>query len=179
MVPLLPYVEQGSVYQQIDIKKGYSTNLPAVQARIKTFLCPAGERAKDTAEGLTHYVAMAGIGLDAAIRPAGAPGNGFIGYDRLTSSSMIKDGASNTIAVMETCSGLGPWARGGSSNVRGFDPADLPFSGDQRPFGGHTGGMNVAMADGSVHFIGSSIDASVLAALITIDGGERIDLSQW
>jgi prepilin-type processing-associated H-X9-DG protein len=175
MVALLPYLEQDSLYRQIDLEKGYAGNLPAVQTSIRTFMCPA---AKDTAmaDALTHYVAMSGIGLDAATQPAGASGNGFMGYDRQTSLSMIKDGTSNTIALMETHSGLGPWARGGSSNLRGFDPADVPLFGDQRPFGGHPNGINAAMADGSVRFISSSIDPSKLAAAITIDGGELVDL---
>jgi prepilin-type processing-associated H-X9-DG protein len=129
---------------------------------------------------------MSGIGHDAAWQPAGAAGNGFMGYDRLTSMTMIEDGASNTIALMETQFGIGPWARGGSSTLRGFDPADLPLYGDGRPFGGHAAdkrlfggqpiGMNAAMADGSVRFLRSSIDPKSLAAAITIAGGEPVDL---
>jgi hypothetical protein len=99
-----------------------------------------------------------------------------MGYERLTSFAMIKDGTSNTIALMETRIGLGPWARGGASNVRGFDPADLPLHGDQRPFGGHAGVMVSGMADGSVRAIRSSIDPKQLAAAITIAGGEPLDL---
>jgi prepilin-type processing-associated H-X9-DG protein len=175
MVALLPYLEQDSLYERIDLEKGYAGNLPAVQTRLKLYLCPASKDAT-TADAVTHYVAMSGIGLDAAMQPAGAPGNGFMGYDRLTSLSMIKDGTANTIALMETRSGLGPWARGGSSTLRGFDPADVPLFGDQRPFGGHKDGINAAMADGSVRFLGSSIDPGKLAAAITIDGGEAPDL---
>jgi prepilin-type processing-associated H-X9-DG protein len=119
---------------------------------------------------------MSGIGHDAAEQPAGAGGNGFMGYDRLTSVKMITDGTSNTIALMETRVGLGPWARGGASTLRGFDPADLPLHGDNRPFGGHSYGMNAAMADGSVRFLSSSIDAKRFAAAITIAGGEPVDL---
>jgi prepilin-type N-terminal cleavage/methylation domain-containing protein/prepilin-type processing-associated H-X9-DG protein len=175
MVALLPYVEHDSLYESIDLEKGYAGNLPAVQTRMKLFLCLASKDGT-TADAATHYVAMSGIGLDAATQPAGAPGNGFMGYDRLTSFSMIKDGTSNTIALMETRSGLGPWARGGSSTLRGFDPADVPLFGDQRPFGGHQDGINAAMADGSVRFLRSSIDPSRLAAAITIDGGETSNL---
>ena len=175
MVALLPHLEQDSLYRQIDLAKGYAGNLPAVQTTMRIFICPAPS-AEAVAEAVTHYVAMSGIGLDAAKQPAGTAGNGFMGYDRLTSWSMIKDGPSNTIALMETRSGLGPWARGGSSNLRGFDPSDVPLYGDQRPFGGHRDGMNAAMADGSVRFIRSSIDPGKLAAAITIDGGEPFDL---
>jgi prepilin-type N-terminal cleavage/methylation domain-containing protein len=177
MVALLPYLEQDASYRQIDLEKGYEGNLPAVQTRCNVFRCPTwNEKEAATVDAVTNYVAMSGIGLDAATRAAGAPGNGFMGYDRLTSYSMIKDGSSNTIAVTETQSGLRPWARGGSATLRGFDPDDLPLCGDQRPFGGHNGGWNAAMADCSVHFISSSIDPSKLAAAITIDGGERVDL---
>jgi prepilin-type processing-associated H-X9-DG protein len=77
---------------------------------------------------------------------------------------------------METRFGLGPWARGGTSNVRGLDPTDVPLHGDHRPFGGHASGMHAAMADGSVRFLRSSIEPKILAAAITIAGGERVDL---
>src|SRR5262249_43548536 len=144
MVALLPHLEQDSLFKQFDVEKGYTGNLPAAQTRIKMFLCPAAKEA-GTADAVTHYVAMSGIGYAAAEQPAGAAGNGFMGYDRLTSVAMIKDGTSNTVALMETRWRLGPWARGGPSNVRGFDPADVPLYGDGRPFAGHDRGMNVAL----------------------------------
>jgi prepilin-type processing-associated H-X9-DG protein len=117
---------------------------------------------------------LGGIGPDAAKQPAGATGNGFMGYDRLTSVTMIKDGTSNTIAVMETRAGLGPWSQGGASTLRGFDPNE-PLQGDHPPFGGHVSGMNAAMADGSVRVLPTSIDPKKLAASITIAGGEPVD----
>ncbi len=175
MVKLLPYLEQDSVYRQFDFEKGYAGNLPAAQARFRTFICPASKE-EATAEAVTHYVAMSGIGYAAAEQPAGAVGNGFMGYDRLTSIEMIKDGTSNTIALMETRVGIGLWARGGASTVRGFDPADMPLHGDNRPFGGHSTGMHAAMADGSVRSLRPSIDAQRFAAAITIAGGETVDL---
>jgi prepilin-type processing-associated H-X9-DG protein len=175
MVAVLPYMEQLSLYRQFDLAKGYAGNLPAAQKVIKTFLCPAGKEGA-TADAVTDYVAMSGIGPDAAGQPAGAAGNGFMGYDRPTSVAMIKDGTANTIALMETRVGLGPWARGGPSTLRGFDPADVPLHGDNRPFGGHPDGMNAAMADGSVRFLRPSIDPGRLAAAITIAGGEPADL---
>ena len=185
MVALLPYLDQASLYQQFDMKKGYAGNVPAAQTRLNTFLCPESKEAA-TLDAVTSYIAMSGVGHDAAWQPAGTAGNGFMGYDRLTSMTMIEDGASNTIALMETHFGLGSWARGGSSTLRGFDPADLPLYGDDRPFAGHAAdkrlfggqpaGMNAAMADGSVRFLRSSIDPKRLAAAITIAGGEPVDL---
>ena len=175
MVAVLPYVEQGEVGKRFDAAKGYTGNLPAAQTRVKLFLCPAGKEASMN-DPVTHYIALSGVGDDAASRPAGAVENGFMGYTRPTSMTMIKDGTSDTIALMETRFNLGPWARGGASNVRGFDPADLPVCGDQRPFGGHSEGMNAAMVDGSVRFIRSSIEPQILAAAVTIAGGEVVNL---
>jgi type II secretory pathway pseudopilin PulG len=175
MVALLPYLEQDPLYRRFDPTKGYVGNLPAAQTSVKTFLCPASEPASKL-EAVTTYIAMSGIGRDAAEQAAGAAGNGFMGYDRKTSIVMIKDGLSNTIALAETGSGIGPWARGGASGLRGFDPADLPLHGEGRPFGGPPKGLNLAMADGSVRLISPSIDPKVLAAAITIAGGESFEL---
>ncbi len=175
VVTLLPYLEQGSLYRQFDMNLGYAGNLPASQTGLKVLLCPKANLA--LTDATIHYVAMAGIGADAASRPVGEVGNGFMGYDRQTSATAIRDGLSNTIALIETRSNLGPWARGGTSTVRGFDPGDVPWSGERRPFGGiHSDGIQLAMADGSVRFIQSRIDSKQLAAAITIAGGETIGL---
>lgn len=171
MVALLPYLEQSSLYEQFDINKGYAGNLKAAGTTIKVFFCTAGQ---ETTPGsaVTHYVAMSGLGRDAAGRPAGAAGNGFMGYERLTSFEMIKDGTMNTIALMETRVGLGPWARGGASNLRGFDPANVSLYGNGLPFGAHDKVTFAAMADGSVRYVSKSIDPNRLAAAITIAGAE-------
>ncbi|MDY3551244.1 DUF1559 domain-containing protein [Gemmata sp. JC717] len=175
MVALLPYLEQESLYRQFDREKGYAANLPAGQASVSTFICPSSQEVATTA-GLTNYVAMAGLGSDAASRPAGAAGNGFMGYDRVTSFSMIKDGSSNTIALTETRVGLGPWARGGTSNLRGFESAEFLNHAEGRSRSSVPNGANVGMADGSVRFIGSGTDPKKLSAAITIAGGETIEL---
>lgn len=172
LAELLPNLEQNALYQQLDLAKGYAENLPAVQARIPMFLCPE-PRERKSVGAVTHYIALSGIGEHAAERPAGAAGNGFMGYHRLTSVAMIKDGTSNTIALMEMRAAFGPWARGGTATLRGFNPAD---AGDDRPFGGHAAGMNTAMADGAVRFLHSATDPKRLTAAITIAGGEPVNL---
>jgi hypothetical protein len=175
MVALLPYLEQSSLAAQFDFEKGYSGNLAPSKTVIKTFICAASTNIP-AGEAVTNYLALAGIGIDAARQPSGTEGNGFMGYDRLTSLAMIEDGTSNTIALMETRSGYGPWAMGGGSNLRGFDPTEVPLHGDQRPFGGHLEGMRTAMADGSVRVLTPAIDPMKLAAAITIAGREPVNL---
>lgn len=174
LVALLPYLEQKPLYDQFDLNKGYQANLPAAGTKIRLFVCPTAKDA-GTAGAVTYYVAMSGIGLDAATQPSGVAGNGFMGYDRLTSWNDIRDGSANTIALMEARFGIGPWAQGGPSTLRGFDPS-LSLHGEQRPFGWHDKVMQAAMADGSVRMIRTTIDAKMLAAAITIAGKEPVDL---
>lgn len=175
MVALLPHLEEDARFRQFDVEKGYTGNLPAANAPIKLFNCLEGKAATPT-EATTNYVALAGIGRAASEQPKDTAGNGFMGYDRVTTLAGIADGTSNTIALMETRTGVGPWARGGHSTLRGFDPADLPWFGDGRPFAGHTKGINVAFADGSVRFIRETAEPKKLAAAMTIAGGEVHDL---
>ena len=182
MVTLLPHLDQNALYQQLNLEKGYPENRAITDKPIREFLCPAQVKSLDQSNlSITTYVAIAGIGLDAASRPVGAPGNGFMGYDRKTTPSMIRDGLANTIALMETettlspwarSGTLGPWAQGGIATVRGFDLMDLPISGNGRPFHQHYQSFQVAFADGSFRRLNSSINPDILASWITIDGGE-------
>jgi prepilin-type processing-associated H-X9-DG protein len=175
MVALLPFLEHSPLHKQFDVTKGYADNLQAAKTSYWLYWCPAGKES-DRDNALTHYIAMGGVGHASATQSEGAVGNGFMGYDRVTSMAMIRDGTSQTIALMESHTDLGPWARGGTSTLRGFDPADLPLHGEGRPFGGHANKMHAAMADGSVRVLNPSIDPQRLAAAITIAGGENIDL---
>ena len=176
MVALLPYLEQETLHEQFNLEKGYAENLSTSQTAIRTYLCPWTK--KVTKGGaVSHYVAMAGLGPNAATRSAGAKGNGFMGYDRETSFKMIEDGTSNTIALMETRTQLGPWARGGPCTLRAFDPKVVPrLHGEKRLFSSDPEGVNVGIADGSVRFVSPSFDPKKLAAAITIAGGESDSL---
>lgn len=166
MVALLPYIEHDVLAKLFDMRKGYGGNTAHTSQPVKVFLCPSG--GADPPYTMTHYIALAGLGSDAASRPAGAAGNGFMGYTRVTDFDMIRDGTANTIAITETRVRIGPWARGGDSTLRGFDPAAPD------PFDGHKDLFQVAMADGSVRSIRTSVNPNVLAAAMTIAGGEPI-----
>jgi prepilin-type processing-associated H-X9-DG protein len=78
----------------------------------------------------------------------------------------VTDGAANTILVVET-NDLAPWTA--PHDVAFSSASSLGASGTE-----HDGGFNAAMADGSVHFLKSTIDPGVLWSLMTRDGGEVI-----
>ena len=80
----------------------------------------------------------------------------------------VTDGTSNTILVVEA---------GDQSAVEWTKPDDFtpdPKNPTKGLLGHHPGGLNVVMADCSVHFISASIDPKVLWALFTRNGGEVI-----
>jgi prepilin-type N-terminal cleavage/methylation domain-containing protein/prepilin-type processing-associated H-X9-DG protein len=118
----------------------------------------------------------------------------------------IKDGPSQTILIAE-CAGRpqlwhagkeftegpislvsgGPWATRNLLWCRGAAPDGATFFGtcavnctnDREVYGFHTGGANVVFADGSVHFLGASIDIRVFAALVTRAGREVVSGSDY
>ncbi len=149
---------------------------PQAVGRLPLLTCPAAAGAADEhMPGWTWYVGVAGVGRDAPELPAGHPRAGVFGYDRRTRVADIRDGASTTLMLAETASANGPWTAGGPATVRGLDPGRQPYIGLGRQFGGtHRGGVNVAFADGSVRFLGESIDPKVFEALATIAGSEML-----
>jgi prepilin-type N-terminal cleavage/methylation domain-containing protein len=116
----------------------------------------------------------------------------FYRYDWVNPRRMasVTDGTSNTFMVGEdlpdrnqwcswpyannavgTCA-IAPNAR--RLNGKDYDRGDW---GDVYAFRSrHTGGLNFACVDGSVHFVSDSIDLSVYRALATIQGGEAVSL---
>ena len=157
------------------------------------FICPAsGIDARDWAgltPPVTHIVAVAGVGPDAANLLAGHPRAGVIGNDRGASLGLklneVPDGTSNTLLIAEIGGDAGPWARGGWGTLRELNPASRPHVGPGRAFGGfhvaernwfspHTYAMTAAMADGSVRMISARVAPEVLEALATAAGGESL-----
>ena len=131
----------------------------------------------------THYVGIAGVGLDAAEydpkNPALAKKLGVFGYDRATKAEEITDGLSTTILLLQIPSGPGdqksPWIAGGGSTVRGVSEdaeAIRPFVCAERD---GKKGTYAIMCDGKVRFIPETIAPEKFRAMCTINGGEVID----
>jgi hypothetical protein len=152
------------------------TQYPAIEKIIptlcspETFLAPAPGQ-----PGQTYYVALAGLGTDAAELPADHPRAGPFRYDQATPLTAIRDGTGHTIAWLEAARRPAPWAQGGPATVRGLDPDERPYLSLHGPFGGgHRTFAHTAFCDGSIRPIAYTISPTVFEALATIaanDGG--------
>jgi prepilin-type N-terminal cleavage/methylation domain-containing protein len=196
---LLPYLEQNDLFRKL--KPGEAWDSPANQAAFgphtsgRMFACLDWMNERGQTNGaaaatghlaVTNYVGVAGVGADAAERPAGAAGVGIFGYDRTPKSADVKDGLANTMLLIETGYEVGPWLRGGPTTVRPIDPNAGQLTGDGLPFGGthfldatlfeptRAEGFHVLLADASIHTTQNSIHPGVLAALATAAGGDEV-----
>jgi prepilin-type processing-associated H-X9-DG protein len=141
------------------------------QTNVTPYLCPTFVRAfSANGPGLTSYVGIAGVGLDAAGLPLTDPRAGFFGYERVLTRPDISAGISTTMIAVETTRDNGPWLAGGTPTVRGLDPNCEHYLGLGQPLGGlHRDGVNILWADGSVRFLNDRIEPDDFRALARIN----------
>jgi hypothetical protein len=194
LAELLPFLGQGEyqgLYRQINAKtKSWQEdeNLPIAQTLVPLFL--AGDYPETTWWGLfpginapvanTHFVGIAGVGMDAAEYQANDPSAakklGVFGYDRITKVDDVKDGLANTIVIIQVPPTFKtPWLAGGGSTVRG-----VPEKDSIKPFvcvtyNGKRGTFAI-MGDGKVRFLPETTSDADFQALCTINGGEEVDV---
>jgi hypothetical protein len=174
---ITPWLDYQDLHDTTDPAHAWNspTNLEVANTRIETLHCPLSRSAVPPAPQHTNYIGIAGLGVDAPLLPKTDPRAGVFGYDRQTTLADIKDGTSSTMMLAETGRVIGSWLQGGPATVRGLDPANKPYFGSGRQFGSlHGDGACVAMADGSVRWVGDWIGPKVFEALSTIAGGERL-----
>lgn len=175
-VEILPYIDQGNLYDTIDRAKPWDdpVNKTALSTSIPVYMHPSVPltTAKD-GYAVTNYVGIAGIGKDGPTLPVDNPKAGVFAYNRPTRIGDIRDGTSNTMMVIETKTNVGPWGAAGVSTIRPL--TQKPYLNGPDGFGGiSAGGGYIALADGSVLFISNDIDPKVFEALSTINGGENV-----
>jgi prepilin-type N-terminal cleavage/methylation domain-containing protein len=179
---LLPYLEQGPVADRYRFDLSYDDpgNQPAATARIAVLTCPnldpgrVEEWEGGRFGGVADYVPLdanpflADIGVIDPVDNFNGPlpANGTV---RMTE---ITDGTSTTILLAEAT------GRPGVAWSSPLIPADLRhvFPG---PGGPHRNGTPACMADGSVHFLSSSLDLRVLGRLATRAGGEPVSAADF
>lgn len=124
---------------------------------------------------ISHYVGVAGLGVDGPTLPANHPRAGIFGIDRVTRPEDIIDGAANTIMIAGVTSGLGSWANPETA-IRPF--TQEPYINGPDGFGtGQDDGMFVLMADGSVKFLSTQTDPVVLRRMTAMADGFSLDPS--
>lgn len=93
-----------------------------------------------------------------------------LGANKCIKIPEITDGTSNTLLVAEACMLGIPWMK-----PQDIDAATLTAIGDPAGVSSfHRAGVHMLMGDGSVRFVSSASDPSILNALMTRDGGEPI-----
>ena len=152
-VGLLPYIEQDSLYRQIDLTQPWDSgkNSPATGTPIKTYLDPGNPASQGTATPYRMFV---------------GPGALFDGSGKPVTFADIPDGTANTIFFVAAAQTV-PWAK----------PQELPYGPGVLipPLGAPgQGGFNVAFADGSVRFVRTTIPDADLRSLIEPADGRQV-----
>ncbi len=169
---LLPHIEQNNVYRQLDLELPFddAANSAAAAEVIDVFICPSSLRGRELSQGRgpCDYGGMFGERITSPNNPP----KGMMVYEKAHAHRDIRDGSSNTIIVAEDSDfSDGQWINGLNIFDQAFAVNAAPeFENDIRSR--HPQGANIALADGSAHFINDSIDLQILAALCTRDGGE-------
>ncbi len=177
LTDILPFVEQSSVYKQIDFSKAWDdpANRTAVGTPLNLFLNPSADQSAKSAYPVTNYVGLAGLGPDGPTLPVTSPKAGCFAYDRVTRIRDITDGLSNTAMISESSTNAGPWAAGGRPTIRALTKQPY-INGPDGVGDSHPGGCLIGLADGSVHFFSDKVDPQLMEALMTINGGETVRL---
>ena len=151
---LLPFLDQAPLSQQINADFGWKSpqNQAAFLQTIPTLTNPG--IAEPTGPGISHY----------------AGNSHLFQINKCWHFREITDGISTTIAVGDVAAGFKQW--GDPTNVR--DPG-LGIGNTPDKFGSpYRGGTHFLLMDGSVRFVSETVDPSLLKALATPNGGERV-----
>ena len=176
--PLLPYMEQFNLYNQLpadEIAKGWRSKNLAMgtisQTAIASLQNPSTPRRE--ASGSMDYVGISGIGPNSAALPGNDRRAGIFGYDRVTRFRDILDGTSNTLMIGDSAVPNASFLAGGKESIRGF--SQKPYLNGPDNIGSpHPGIVQFCFADGSVRTISVEVDDTVLEALATKSGGEVV-----
>jgi type II secretory pathway pseudopilin PulG len=177
LADILPFVEQDSLQKQIDFSKAWDdpANREAVAAPLNIFLNPSAVQNAKNTYGVTDYVGLAGLGADGPNLPVTSPKAGCFAYNRVTRIQDITDGTSNTAMISESSKYAGAWAAGGRPTIRSLT-AQPYINGPDGLGDSHPGGCLIGLADGSVRFFSDKVDPKLMEAIVTINGGEIVNL---
>lgn len=153
---ILPYLDEKPLYEQVKLDEPWNSphNKRVAEHNLLIYTCPA------TARGISYL----------AVTTTGSVFEGTTSR----STTDISDGTSNTIAVIEVTNGPSNWMQ-----PVDFDDLELQRFLANGPPSNHTGGLNVALVDGSVRYLDTTVTRQRLRALLTRSGGEYISEGTW
>lgn len=159
-VAILPFIAEDELYEKFHLDEPWDSpnNLPLLAEMPSTYFAPSSSL--DQAGGKTHYLGVAGSG---AI---------FTGETRGVSLRQITDGTTKTLMVIQVDDDHAvEWTRPADYNVEVHRVNPFAGIGELHPNDFYAG-----YADG--HVTGIPIDTAVelLNALMTRNGGERVEL---
>jgi prepilin-type N-terminal cleavage/methylation domain-containing protein/prepilin-type processing-associated H-X9-DG protein len=154
--PILPGLEQQAIYNAINFNYGvsfastsslcYQFNATAINAQIKTFVCPSDPAAGVNFPASTNYFGSLGTTTNLTAngsKPtslANLPTTGFFAFQQCSGIRDVPDGTSNTMAVVEATVGVMNLSSGAKvtynvalSNVTGIPPAAIVFDASTAP----------------------------------------------
>jgi prepilin-type processing-associated H-X9-DG protein len=194
---LLPYMEQGNLYQKVNFKTPsycfldpivLSTDNPNT-ADLKAWSCPSDPNIrkiyKSFAVGGADYMPQSYFGICDGVSYFGNNGTFFLSSDIKLKN--LTDGLSNTAVIGERGIPDGyywGWGLCGAgerdsylSFQDGLKGGSKKVDADTWRFWSyHPGGVQFAFADGSVRFVTYSTNFNILTAMATRDGGEVLQL---
>jgi prepilin-type processing-associated H-X9-DG protein len=161
-VLILPYLDLGSLHKQYNFNEPWDgpNNRKLHDAVLPIYSCPS--RSKNQSATDTSYVVIVG-------NETMWPGTKRISLTTIAAG----DGASKTIMLAEVHDSGIHWMEPRDLHLTQMAPTINAPSG-QGISSGHTGGANVAFADGHTQFLPSTMPAETLRALLTINGKETI-----
>lgn len=185
---ILPYLEQGSLYQQFDFQKPWDQvgkNAQASLANLSVYRCPSGIL---EFEGKQDYGGV--IGTTLAQLPLGDGPSEAFGCGAMVISSpsqrrminlgSITDGLSSTVCIAESVDrsplAAGRWACGLNCFSQGEGLSMHNGQGDMESR--HPMGVPITYADGHVTFLSLYTDLKILGAICTRNGGEVVGEDQ-
>jgi prepilin-type processing-associated H-X9-DG protein len=164
-VLILPYLGELPLYEVYDFSEPWDgpNNSKVGRTRLDIFQCPSGGQGGGT---MTNYVAVVG------------PDTAWPGQTSTSLEEDFGDGPQNTLSVVEMANSGIHW-----TEPRDLDVTKMPLRVNSKTgqgvSGRHTGGVNVAFADGSVRFLSDGLLPKMLHALLTRDGGEEVGALEY
>ncbi len=177
---LLPFIEQGPLYDKIDFNEPFDdpVNADAAATVLSIYICPTVPRSSTLSDGrgVTDYGGVNGE----RITSKNDPPKGTMLYEEAIRIAEISDGTSTTLIVSEDSGWSdGQWINGLNIFDQAYainfppDPANGIYP-ENEIRSEHSGGANALFCDGSARFLMEQMDKITLAAICTRAGREIV-----